>query len=203
MGKRIIALNPFHFLLSGLEMSFETVISKRSSIVFTGAFHNMENYDRLPTASTYSSSSSSSSPGNLFLTNNSNSVAYTGVRFQAQYRNYIFQDYPVLTGLYLSPYLMYKQDEVTKGTRLSNYTYPTYTNTYQYNQYFAQALGAGIDVGFQMRVLRYFTFNPFVGFGIIVPLSDKESSSEVNIDILNPYKSGMSLRTGVFIGYMF
>ena len=162
----------------------------------------MENYGRLSTDSTYSSSSSSSIPGSLFLTNNS--VAYTGVRIQAQYRNYIFQDYPVLTGLYLSPYLMYKQDEVTKGTRLSNYTYPTtYTNTYQYNQYFAQALGAGIDVGFQMIVLRYFTFNPFVGFGIIVPLSDKESASEVNIDILNPYKSGMSLRTGVFIGYMF
>jgi hypothetical protein len=202
IGKVIIGLNPTHFLVRSFEMSLEMVVSKRSSLMFTGAYHSMDDYNRYK--SSYSSSSNSSStggsPGSMFLTDQK--VAYSGVKFQLLYNSYIFKDYPVLAGLHIGPYVMYKQDEATKANLAPYTSYPS-SSTYLYSQHFAQALGAGIDIGYQMKLLRYFTIHPFVGFGMIVPLSGKDDASEVNIDLLNPYKEGLSLRTGIWIGYIF
>jgi len=208
-GKNIIGLNTFQFLISGLDVSYERSISKKSSIVLSAAYHSMSDYDKNKVSVTSSPSSSSSSsskggPGNLFLVNGN--VAYQGTKIQLQYRGYLFEEFPVMRGLYIGPYVFYKQDLATEVTRVSTPALPPYYNvtyTDTYVQYFAQAMGVGLDVGYQFSFLRYLTLNPFVGVGMIIPSTDRETSQHVNIDILNPYKEVMSVRTGIVVGFLF
>ncbi len=206
VGTTIVGINPIHFLISGVELSLEQVITKRSSIVFTAGYHRMERltYENNTSNKTTSSTSSTGGPGNMFLINGNE--GYSGTRFQIQYRGYLFHDYPVLKGLHLGPYVFYKQDEITESDQVQLPSLPPYYNpnhVYQYRQYFAQAMGVGLDIGYQIHFLRYLTMNPFVGFGMIIPLSDKLEASKVHIDVLNPYKEGLSLRTGLVMGFMF
>lgn len=207
VGTTIVGINPLHFLVSGIELSLEQVITKKSSIVLTAAYHRMDNvkYENNTSNTTSSySSASSGGPGNIFLINGNE--AYSGTRVQLQYRGYLFEDFPVLKGLHLGPYVFYKQDEATESDQVQLPSLPPYYNpnyAYQYRQYFAQAMGVGIDIGYQIHFLRYLTMNPFVGFGMIIPLSEKLEASKVHIDVLNPYKEGLSLRTGLVLGFMF
>ena len=207
-GRNIIGLSAFQFLISGIDISYERAISEHTSLILSAAYHSMSDYDEnsnSSSSSTYPSSSNShGGPGNLFLVNGN--VAYQGAKVQLQFRGYLFDELPVLRGLYVGPYVFYKQDMATEEESIASPSLPPFYNTtytYTYTQYFAQAMGAGIDVGYQFAFLKYLTLNPFVGVGMIIPLTDSKTAQHVNIDVLNPYKGVVSVRTGFVLGFLF
>jgi len=199
--KNIVGLSPIHMFITGVEVFYERLISKHSSLQWSFGYHNMENYpdvDANGNVNTYNDNSSKL--GTAFLANKDR-VACSGLRVQMQYKSYLFQEAGALRKLHIGPSLLYKQDEMTFMTNYNNSSYPTYPPTYQ--QYFAQALTGAVDVGYNIHILRYFSIDPFIGFSYTVPLTGKTEVNKVHVDFLNPYKQGLILRTGVTIGYTF
>lgn len=159
----------------------------------------MENFPKQNSSGSYTNSSSSTSLGTAFL--GGDKVANYGVRVQLQLRAYLFEEVDVLEKLYIAPTFLYKHDELV---HLNNrYALNNSGGSPEYNQYFAEAVVPGLDIGYQIKVLRYFTVNPFLGFMYTVPITGKADADEVNIDFLNPYRQNMMVRTGLTVGFTF
>jgi len=201
-AKNIIGLVPIQLFITGVEVFYERVISKRASLQWNVGYHTMENYPDTYSNGTINTNNTSSSDklGTAFLPYKDR-VACSGFRIQMQYKSYIFQEADVLRKLHIGPSLLYKQDEMTFMTNYNNSYSAPYTPIY--NQFFAQAITGAVDVGYNIKFLRYFSIDPFIGFSYTVPLTGKGEANKVHVDFVNPYKQGMLLRTGFTIGYMF
>lgn len=201
-AKNIIGLVPIQIFVTGVEVFYERAISKRNSLQWNVGYHSMENYPEAysnGTINTYNTSHSDKL-GTAFLPYKDR-VACSGVRIQMQYKSYIFEEAGVLRKLHIGPSILYKQDEMTFMTNYSSAASVPYLPIYE--QFFAQAITGAVDIGYNIKFLRYFSIDPFVGFSYTVPLTGKAESSKVHVDFVNPYKQGLLLRTGFTIGYIF
>jgi hypothetical protein len=200
--KNIVGLVPVHMFITGVEVFYERAISKKNSLQWNIGYHNMEKFPDTYSNGTINTNNTSSSAklGTAFLPDK-DKVACSGFRIQMQYKSYIFQEVGVLRKLHIGPSLLYKQDEMTIMTNYNSSTSISYTPIYE--QFFAQAITGAVDVGYNIKFLRFFSLDPFVGFSYTVPLTGKVESNKVNVDFINPYKQGLLLRTGVTIGYTF
>jgi hypothetical protein len=195
--KNIVGLAPAHMFITGIDVFYERAIGKKTSLVISGGYHGMENYPNNNPSSS-NSSSSNANIGNAFLSGDK--VAYYGMRLQLQLRAYLFEEADALEKLYIAPTFLYKQDELVQ---LHDHTYLTTGSSPQYDNYFAEAVVPGLDIGYQLRLLRYFSVNPYIGFMYTVPITAKDQANMVNIDFLNPYRQNLMLRTGLTIGFTF
>lgn len=198
--KNVAGFAPVQMLITGFDVFYERVIGKKTSIVLSGGYHGMENFPRQNSSGSYTNSSSSNTTlGTAFLSGDK--VANYGVRVQLQLRAYLFEEVDVLEKLYIAPTFLYKHDELVHLNNRSSINNGSASP--EYNQYFAEAVVPGLDIGYQIKVLRYFTVNPFLGFMYTVPITGKADANEVNIDFLNPYRQNMMVRTGLTVGFTF
>ncbi|MBC7486621.1 MAG: hypothetical protein H7282_07700 [Cytophagaceae bacterium] len=195
--KNVVGFAPVQMLITGFDLFYERVIGEKTSIVLSGGYHGMENFPR-QNSSGAGYSNSSTTLGTAFL--GGDKVANYGVRVQVQLRAYLFEEVEVLEKLYIAPTFLYKHDEMV---RLNNRYALNNSVSPEYNHYFAEAVVPGLDIGYQIKVLRYFTVNPFIGFMYTVPITGKDDANEVNIDFLNPYRQNLMVRTGLTIGFTF
>ncbi|MDB5274864.1 MAG: hypothetical protein JWO58_3231 [Chitinophagaceae bacterium] len=86
---------------------------------------------------------------------------------------------------------------------LHDHNYSSNGSPIQYDRYFAEAVVPGVDIGYQLKLLRYFSVSPFIGFMYTLPISAKDDANQVNIDFLNPYRQNLMFRTGLTIGFTF
>ncbi len=184
----VIALHPLFAAFGQADFSIEQRISKTSSLYLEFAYHDFNLRENGLVAAMM--------PGDW--------IAYTGYRAELQYRYYVLPESRALYKLYLAPHVYFKQDEVSRGegNELSNTNGQRRQYEY-YNQYLAQSMGVGINIGYQFQFLRHLTFDTNVGTSYTIPLTNRLLSERAHLPLLNPYKEGMMLRMNLSLGFAF
>ena len=184
----VIAIHPLLAGIGQVDLSIEQRISKTSSLYLEGVYHDF-NLRENSTAAVFMSGEW---------------VAYTGYRAELQYRYYVLPEERALYKLYVAPLFYFKQDEITRGEGIQYYNNNGQRRQFQYyNQYLAQALGAGANLGYQIQFLQHLTFDMNVGATYVIPLNGKTISDITNLPLVNPYKEGMLLRMNLSLGFAF
>ncbi|MDF2455294.1 MAG: hypothetical protein K0R51_1287 [Cytophagaceae bacterium] len=184
----VIALHPMFAMLGQADFSIEQRITKTTSLYLEFAYHDF-NLRENGTVAAFM-------PGDW--------IAYTGYRAELQLRYYVLPEARALYQLYLAPHIYFKQDEVSRGegNELSNNNGQRRQYEY-YNQYQGQALGAGLNLGYQFQFLRHLTFDTSVGTSYSIPLTNKMLTDRAHLPLINPYKEGMMLRMNLSLGFAF
>jgi len=184
----VIALHPLFAMFGQADFSIEQRITKSTSLYLEMAYHDFNLRENGTAAAMM--------PGDW--------IAYTGYRAELQLRYYVLPEARALYKLYLAPHVYFKQDEVSRGEgqELSNNNGQRRQYEY-YNQYQGQALGAGINIGYQIQFLRHLTFDSNVGTNYSIPLTNKMLTDRAHLPLINPYKEGMTLRMNLSIGFAF
>lgn len=187
-NRTVIALHPLFAPLGQADFSLEQSISKTSSLYLEFVYHDF-NLRENSTVATFMSG---------------DWIAYTGYRAELQYRYYVLPEERALYKLYIAPLLYFKQDEVSRGEGQHYNNNNGLTRQYEfYKQYQAQAMGAGLNLGYQFQFLKHLTFDTNVGASYTIPLTGKTVSDIVHLPLVNPYKEGMILRMNVSLGFAF
>jgi hypothetical protein len=184
----VIALHPLFAVLGQADFSLEQSISKTSSLYLEFVYHDFNLRENSTVAAFM--------PGDW--------IAYTGYRAELQYRYYALPEARALYKLYIAPNVYYKQDEVSRGEGDHYDNNNGQKRQYEfYNQYQAQAMGAGLNIGYQIQFLRHLTFDTSVGASYTIPLTGKTISDIAHLPIVNPYKEGMMLKMNLSLGFAF
>lgn len=187
-NRTVIAIHPMLAPIGQVDLSIEQRISKASSLYLEFAYHDF-NLRENSTAAVFMSGEW---------------ISYTGYRAELQYRYYVLPEERALYKLYLAPLFYFKQDEITRGEGFHYSNNNGQNRQFQYyNQYLAQALGAGLNVGYQIQFLQHLTFDTNVGASYVMPLTGKTISDITNLSLVNPYKEGMILRMNLSLGFAF
>ena len=187
-NKTVIALHPMLAVIGQADFSVEQSISKTSSFYLEFVYHDF-NLRENATVATFMSG---------------DWIAFTGYRAELQYRYYVLPAERALYKLYLAPHFYFKQDEVSRGEGKQYYNISNQKRQYEYyNQYQAQALGAGLNLGYQIQFLRHLTFDSNVGASYTMPLTGRTVSDIIHLPLVNPYKEGMILRMNLSLGFAF
>lgn len=184
----VIAIHPLFAGIGQIDLSLEQRLSKTGSLFLEFAYHDINLRDN----------------GTAAVFMSGEWITYTGYRAELQYRYYVLPEERALYKLYVAPLLYYKQDEVTRGEGYHYSNNNGENRQFQYyNQYLAQALGAGLNLGYQFQFARHLTFDANVGASYVIPLTGKTISDITNLPLTNPYKEGMMLRMNISLGFAF
>ncbi|MDB5258491.1 MAG: hypothetical protein JWM14_3186 [Chitinophagaceae bacterium] len=184
----VIAFHPLFAVFGQVDFSLEQSISKTSSLYLEFGYHDFNLRENSTVAAFM--------PGDW--------IAYTGYRAELQYRYYALPEAGALYKLYIAPHVYYKQDEVSRGEGDHYDNNNGLNRQYEfYNQYQAQAMGAGVSIGYQIQFLRHLTFDSSVGASYTMPLTGKTVSDIAHLPLVNPYKEGMMLRMNLSLGFAF
>lgn len=184
----VIAVHPVFAVLGQADFSLEQSISKTSSLYLEFVYHDFNLRENSTVAAFMSG----------------DWIAYTGYRAELQYRYYALPQSRALYKLYIAPHIYYKQDEVSRGEGNHYNSINGLDRQYEYyHQYLAQAMGAGVNLGYQFQFLRHLTFDTSVGASYTIPLTGKTISDIAHLPLVNPYKEGMMLRMNVSLGFAF
>jgi len=184
----VIALHPLFAVLGQADFSLEQSISKTSSLYLEFIYHDFNLRENSTVAAFM--------PGDW--------IAYTGYRAELQYRYYAIPESRALYKLYIAPHVYFKQDEVSRGEGNRYGNNNGQSRQYEfYRQYQAQAMGAGVNIGYQIQFLRHLTFDTSVGASYTMPLTGKTISDLAHLPLVNPYKEGMMLRMNLSLGFAF
>ncbi len=187
-NRTVIALHPIFAAIGQADFSVEQRVSKTSSLYLEFVYHDFNLRENSTVAAFMSG----------------DWIAYTGYRAELQYRYYVLPEERALYKLYLAPHIYFKQDEVSRGEGQHYDNNNGQSRQYEfYKQYQAQALGAGLNLGYQFQFLQHLTFDTSVGASYTMPLTGKTVSDIVHLPLVNPYKEGMILRMNISLGFAF
>jgi hypothetical protein len=187
-NRTVIALHPMLAAIGQADFSVEQRISKTSSLYLEFVYHDFNLRENSTVAAFMSG----------------DWIAYSGYRTELQYRYYVLPEERALYKLYLAPHFYFKQDEVSRGEGQHYNNYNGQNRQYEfYHQYQAQALGAGLNIGYQIQFLRHLTFDSNVGASYTMPLTGRTVSDIIHLPLVNPYKEGMILRMNFSLGFAF
>ncbi|HRI27650.1 MAG TPA: hypothetical protein PK239_06470 [Chitinophagales bacterium] len=177
--KSIISVQPFSLIAGGLDLSFEQRFSPALSARLNfGYFLSADpiGYDGFE--------------GGL--------KDMDGFRGELQIRRYLnVDDKEAPDGFYLAPYALYRQMKAIneKWTFNPDDGAGTITEVKE----FASSAGGGLLVGIQFLTKRRISVDMFAGGGVYLPVND-QSSDELHLPIVNPYKKTIAPRVGFSFG---
>ena len=111
---------------------------------------------------------------------------------EGQLRRYMGDSTSALKGIYIAPYVLYKQFAGEKPIHNGQFSQLTAIN--------ASATGVGVVFGYQFLSKAGVTLDSYIGGGMLFSTGDSKEIPNLGI---NPYRRGTALQIGVNLGFAF